>query len=194
MLRTPYGRMLVAAMLAAALLLAAGLILSRYQKEEAKKEKIMRGCTWVLFSMYLIFLFALLFVLGRGHQAPSPELYKLYLQRNTNFIPFKSITGYARIFWRQPYAMVNLVGNLFAFAPMGFFLPVLFKTMRGPLKFPLLVTLLVILVEALQLVTLTGACDIDDVLLNTLGAVAVFMLVRAKPIQKSLAKLHILQI
>jgi glycopeptide antibiotics resistance protein len=190
-----YGRILAGAMLIAALTLAAGLIRAWLQKDEANKRKTMRGCIWALFILYLLYLFVLLFVNGRAMQNPfavTGEQYRRYLQTRTNFIPFKSIAAYGKVLLRQTYAIVNIFGNLFAFAPMGFFLPVLFQKMRSPGRFSLLAALSVICVELLQAATLTGACDIDDVILNTLGAVMIFMLVQTKLIQKTLARRHIL--
>jgi len=191
-----YGGKLLFAVLASVLLLSASLIRISYLTDENKKAKTMRACLWTIFAVHSIYLVLLLFVSDRGMQNPfhiARADYRLYLRMSVNLVPFKSVIAYGRSLLRGElrYSIVNIFGNLFAFAPMGFFLPVLFKKMRSPLKFTLLVTLIVICVELLQIATLAGACDIDDVILNTLGAVLVFLLVQTKPLQKTLKRRHI---
>ena len=72
-------------------------------------------------------------------------------------------------------SLEQVVGNLLVFAALGFFLPIRFR-MRG--AGPVLVTVALVaaagsvLVEALQLLLPLGrVASIDDVLLNTVGAV-----------------------
>lgn len=70
--------------------------------------------------------------------------------------------------------LVQLVGNLLAFAAVGFFLPMRLRLARAPWV-PLVVALVVaglaVVVEALQFVLPLGrVSSIDDVLINAVGA------------------------
>ena len=71
---------------------------------------------------------------------------------------------------------LNLVGNIIAFIPWGFCLPILFKKFKslvGTLKGALL---FVIAIEVTQLITTLGSFDIDDIILNTLGAIIGYLI------------------
>ena len=66
-------------------------------------------------------------------------------------------------------AVINLGGNVIMFIPFGFLLPFVCDRAKR-LKCCFVMTLAVILlVELLQLVTLLGSFDIDDVILNMIG-------------------------
>lgn len=73
--------------------------------------------------------------------------------------------------YQRRYAVANLVGNVSLFVPLGIFLPRLFRKMEHFWRFFLCVVLTVAAVELLQMLTGLGACDVDDLLLNTIGAV-----------------------
>lgn len=65
----------------------------------------------------------------------------------------------------------QIVGNFIMLLPLGIYLPVLYKKLSS-LVAVLLVSLLVSsLIEMLQLITSFRSADVDDVLLNTMGAV-----------------------
>ena len=67
-------------------------------------------------------------------------------------------------------AAVNLIGNMILFLPMGMLLPCLSARFRSLRRVTTLVAAMVAVVELTQLVTLLGMCDIDDLILNVLGA------------------------
>ena len=95
-----------------------------------------------------------------------------------NLEPFHTIRNYLRAYElgniHLKFVVINLVGNLVAFAPMGFFLPSLFRSQRNLLVFWITILLMVGAVELVQYVTHTGSCDIDDLLLNTAGALVIW--------------------
>lgn len=87
---------------------------------------------------------------------------------NYNLIPFAGISA----MWNDPdrqHAFGNIFGNILMFAPLGFFLPLLWRKWDGARVF-LVGMGLSVLIETVQLFTGRGT-DIDDVILNTLGAV-----------------------
>jgi hypothetical protein len=76
--------------------------------------------------------------------------------------------------------IINLVGNLLLFAPLGFFVPVLYSKSRSGLKILAIGFVLSLSIELSQFALATRIADVDDVILNTLGALlgfAIFKLV-----------------
>jgi len=92
-----------------------------------------------------------------------------------NLIPFRTLRLFAQLLdsTRPAYvraAVVNLVGNVIMFIPLGFLLPRVFPkcaTLRRVLP---VTAAIIIAVEIIQLFTLVGSCDIDDLILNVLGS------------------------
>ncbi len=78
--------------------------------------------------------------------------------------------------------VLNLAGNLIAFAPMGVFLPALFRWQRSIFFYTASLTLSITAVEVLQVYTGTGSCDVDDLILNLAGALLVFIICRIMPL------------
>jgi glycopeptide antibiotics resistance protein len=76
-----------------------------------------------------------------------------------------------------------LIGNFVGFAPLGFFLPVLFIRQRGFATFIITVVLALICLELVQLLTMRGSFDIDDIILNAVGACLGFWMLR-KPVKR----------
>lgn len=95
-----------------------------------------------------------------------------------NLILFKEI----RRFWvyrRQlgfMAAFLNLAGNILIFTPFGFLLPIMRRKLRGFFRVILLGFELSLAVECVQLVTKTGSFDVDDLLLNTIGAMIGYLI------------------
>ena len=112
-----------------------------------------------VFVLYLVFLLKLLLLsrpLGSEH--------------SLNLIPFASISNYvfsgsAAV---KRFAVVNVIGNIVAFVPLGAFLPLL-RRRTGIWTNLLVVVCASVTVEIIQGVFGLGASDIDDVILNTLG-------------------------
>jgi len=64
----------------------------------------------------------------------------------------------------------NLVGNILGFIPFGILVPILFRQISA-LKQVLVAALVVSLIfEIIQLFAVLGSFDVDDLLLNTIGA------------------------
>ncbi|MFP4017603.1 MAG: VanZ family protein [Halanaerobiales bacterium] len=86
-----------------------------------------------------------------------------------NLIPFKSIIEFvlnptnARVFW------VNIVGNIVAFFPMGFFLLLVISGLNKIVRITVVVLLISTIIEINQYIFKVGVFDIDDIILNTIG-------------------------
>lgn len=86
--------------------------------------------------------------------------------------------------------ILNLVGNLIAFAPFGFFLPVLFKKkIKNVFIFTIVIVLSSGLGEFVQFITMVGQADIDDVILNVLGALIIYSIVHIPVMRKGIRKM-----
>ena len=142
------------------------------------KEKIKKHMLWMIFVIYIISISTLLFL-------DSAYRYSGHLPSGwdrVNLIPFKEITECLSGLFSGNIsiksALVSIGGNLLAFVPMGFFIPVLLGSRIKNIKqFTLLMIIITSAVELTQFITKTGISDIDDVILNTLGAVIVYLLV-----------------
>jgi len=83
-----------------------------------------------------------------------------------NFIPFHMIIQYARIHDYETFMV--FFGNLLLFTPFGFYT----KVIKNNTHFIVLLLLPVIIssiIEISQLILKNGNCDIDDVILNSMG-------------------------
>lgn len=98
-----------------------------------------------------------------------------------NIIPFHTIKHFGYLFLKGNYAQkaaaaVNLGGNVIMFMPLGLFLPALWKKQNNFFIYILTVTLIVVALETAQYFTKLGTADIDDLLLNDVGAVIGFFI------------------
>ncbi len=154
---------------------------------------------YVLFAAYCMLLIAVLFGSGLGRRyVPQdmrrPENSGLMIRlRNSNFIPFRTVYDYIRGVINHTISKQivrnNLIGNLILFAPMGVFLPAVYKSSR--LKHILIMVIMLILIETVQLITGLGIFDIDDILLNFAGFFIVYWIWRSKIVEKIKKKLCI---
>lgn len=94
-----------------------------------------------------------------------------------NFTLFKTIKMYVR-YWGRLNSFENLAGNVVCFMPFGFLLPFLQEESRHWWVLLINSFLMVCGIELFQLVTAFGAFDVDDILLNCVGAMLGFMVFR----------------
>jgi len=126
-----------------------------------------------LFVVYAAVLLWLLF--DRDPGWGSEIAYADQLRSNMNLIPFHTVGNYCKVVTRMEFTplfyhcVINLGGNIFLFIPLGYFLPRLWPGLRNFFLFLLTCTMAITLIELLQLVTLLGSLDIDDLILNLFG-------------------------
>ncbi|MFD8008469.1 VanZ family protein [Streptomyces mirabilis] len=128
-----------------------------------------------LLVMLLAFVAMVAFAvaLARLTLEPSPASKALI---HTNLHPGSSLRAYLD----QPAlrdAVKQIGGNVVLGVPFGVLLPVLIPKARGILRVLLLTAVVMLLVELVQGTLITGrAFDIDDVILNTSGALVGYLL------------------
>ncbi|MET9386763.1 VanZ family protein [Streptomyces sp. NPDC002928] len=119
------------------------------------------------------FMVAFAVVLARLTLQPSPASEAL---THTNLHPGRSLKAYLD----QPAlrdAVKQIGGNLLLGVPFGILVPVVAPRARGVLRVLLLTAIVMLLVEFAQGALITGrAFDIDDVILNTGGALVGYLL------------------
>ena len=127
----------------------------------------------IFFGLYCAGMLVLLFhrALPEGLQSHWQQA-----QKQLNLIPGHTIALYWRLLGRPDprlvrLAVINLAGNVVMFLPLGGVLPELFRVRWRFGKTLLVSALAITAVEILQLLTLRGTCDIDDLILNLLGVI-----------------------
>ena len=91
--------------------------------------------------------------------------------QSANFEFFRTIKLYIRNWDNKGInSFGNLIGNVLAFIPMGYLLPRLFEACRNLFFCMVSVLLFVLGIELFQLLSNFGIFDVDDILLNCLGA------------------------
>ncbi|GKX65884.1 VanZ family protein [Inconstantimicrobium mannanitabidum] len=143
-----------------------------------KKSKSSNIILWCLFIIYLALLIKVIFfkyplsmisVMLTDYKQPLSSRIEY-----ANFIPTKSIFHYLSGKETIKIAVENLLGNIIAFGPLGFFLPTLLnwaKKFRHTVFISFIVSLSF---EVIQLLTAIGDFDVDDIILNVLGAMIGF--------------------
>lgn len=86
-----------------------------------------------------------------------------------NLVPFASISDMIQHTTRAT-AFRNIGGNVVMFIPLGFLLPLLFRQARTLWSLVWRVLVISVAIELLQLLTQVRATDVDDVILNLVGA------------------------
>lgn len=94
---------------------------------------------------------------------------------SANFTPFRTIKMYCKYWGRGLHSFENLVGNVVAFIPLGYLLPRIYKRAQNILICMGSVFLFVLFIELFQLLSAFGAFDVDDIILNCLGALLGFI-------------------
>lgn len=120
---------------------------------------------WVLFLAYLgLLVYFLFFAESFGRSLENRDYaYNLELFKEIKrFYTYREQVGMKAF-------LLNVVGNVAAFMPCGFFLPIVSRRGRRWYNAILLCFALSLSVETAQLVCRVGSFDVDDLFLNTLG-------------------------
>lgn len=123
--------------------------------------------SWVLFCIYIAGLAYFLFFSERFGRNTSTDTYRYNLvlfQEINRFITYREMIGMESF-------VINIIGNILAFSPFGFILPIISPRNRKFLHVLILSFELSLLIEVLQLVYRVGCFDVDDLFMNTLGGV-----------------------
>lgn len=179
------------------------LFLSKYRKDN----KAMKVNLWIFFVLYCGLLITLtLFdpMWGRNglsifnwSQADFSKYYNYYVESSVNLIPFKTIIGYTKDLFTSlldtSTIFANLLGNLVCMMPFALFIPMLFKKINNTKKFLITILCITLGIELIQFITFSGSCDIDDIILNTLGAFIMYKILNIKDIKNLIKNIFLLE-
>ena len=133
------------------------------------------------FIAYCVLMILLLF--ARPHYMVAEDYWQ-QVTMNVNLRPMQTVFRYLRLLngdysaYLRRHAAANLIGNVVMFAPLGIFLPLLWSGFRPMWKCLLWCAGIIGSIELLQLVTLVGKCDVDDLLLNLFGIACGYLIYR----------------
>lgn len=117
----------------------------------------------------------------------SPRYYKNYFNREyrqykvkegwakANLTPFSTIRIFSSRRVTTEYSYKNIGGNIIGFVPLGILLPLLFGLFRNFFLLTGAVFFTSLSFETLQLLLGTGVFDVDDLILNTAGGIAGYL-------------------
>ncbi|MGG0299221.1 VanZ family protein [Bacillus albus] len=150
--------------------------------EKAMQSSTQKYVQWIGWGLFLPYSFVLLFKLLLGRPTFYVGNLKYFFETGDwhaihggliNLIPLKSTIRYLTEFdsYNLDIVLMNTLGNVIIFIPFGFLLPLLFKQINNVKMASKIFIKFILLIESLQLLTFTGVFDIDDIILNMLGAV-----------------------
>ena len=141
-----------------------------------QRKTLQKTIYYILFVIYGLTMLWLLF----GRQQYHREMMDMLV----NLRPLKTIRAYLYVLQNREEAYLlriaafNLFGNVVLFIPYGIFLPYLFRRMRALWKVMVADVVTVVCVELLQIATLRGSCDVDDLILNMMGILIGYIVFR----------------
>lgn len=150
-----------------------------------KKSKDLRFLIFTLLLIYLLSIFYFMIynpnfnrsiVIGDSY---FKNIFN-YLKSNFNIIPFKTIINFLsclKVFKEFPSVndiYLNIIGNTICLIPLVFFIMYYKKCSIKKMSFYLLIS--TFLIEFIQLFTLSGSFDIDDIILNFGGSFLFFLI------------------
>lgn len=136
-----------------------------------RNRQIIHVLSWIAFVIYLIMMVYFLFFCEQLGRRPSDTYHY-------NLKPFTEIKRYLNHIETLGCfnVMLNLLGNVVCFMPLGFVLPILSNRKWGAVRITIVSFLASMAIELMQLVTKLGSCDVDDILMNTLGGLLGYIL------------------
>ncbi|GEN36874.1 MULTISPECIES: VanZ family protein [Aneurinibacillus] len=148
------------------------IISTDLQKLISPYHKIIKNLFWFVFIAYSLICINKLFLSPR--RLANIKFPEHYLP-SYNLIPFKNTFEYATQFpdrievWLYP-----LFYKVLLFIPFGFLLPFLFRNMQKTKNTVLLAIIVSATIKTLQYITHLGEFDVNDMILNPIGALIGF--------------------
>ena len=178
----------------------AGLILVKKLNYTKKVLKVNLIIYFIIYTVTIITLTLFDEIFGRQGIMIADwnrELLSTYTRNSFNIIPFNTIklfiNGYINEVVTFKDFSINIFGNLCALMPYGMFIPLIFKRINKYYKFLIIMVIIVISIESLQFISLSGSCDIDDLILNVMGASIVYFICKIECINKFINKVFLFE-
>ena len=145
------------------------------KQRQTKTNKYFKRFFWAVFIFYLLILIKIVLLKDTDLSAlPKFLTGEKKGFRSSNLIPFQTFLNFSRIAGNGNFlwSISNLLGNSLIFLPFGYLLALLKSPKISKRKILFLSALLSLFFETSQYVFYLGSADIDDLLLNVLGAAA----------------------
>jgi glycopeptide antibiotics resistance protein len=131
---------------------------------------MIRSTLWIVLIGYTLLLIYWMFIGFHRVQFQSSEF-------RYNIVPFSTLTNYFVNFssFNLRTWFINIFGNIAVFVPFGILLPLLFKPANKLGFFIVIFVGPLFVLELMQTLLRLGSFDIDDIILNGIGAMIGFM-------------------
>lgn len=137
-----------------------------------EKKKLARRGIKILFYLYIVIIFYFVLLSERYGRDTG------YSTSHINLVLFKEI----KRFWTYRHLLsteaviTNLFGNIFAFSPFGFMVPIVIDKRNAFFRSVFATFIFSLLIETSQLLMKVGVFDVDDLLMNTIGGLIGYMI------------------
>ena len=145
------------------------------------KKRLKEILIYTSFTVYILLMLWLMFGQRLFHVINSPhsgwfDNYWGDLKSRLNLVPFHTIAEFTTSLGERwnTHAFINLAGNIVMFVPLGFLLPHISNRAHTSRRCILISLICLLCAEILQLFTLLGSFDIDDLILNMIGVLVGF--------------------
>ena len=131
-------------------------------------KRFLTGIVFITYSLFLLYWMFFAFSRTKGGEF------------RYNLTPFSTIKNYFTYYDHFPIYIwvINIAGNIGVFIPFGILLPILFPKLSNFILFIFAFVIGITSLEVLQLFSMLGSFDVDDIMLNTLGAVIGYILLQ----------------
>ena len=134
-----------------------------------EKKKLARRGIKVIFYLYIIGIFYFVLLSERYGRDTG------YDTSHVNLVLFKEIN---RHLLSTEAVVTNLFGNIFAFSPFGFMIPIVINKKKAFFRAVFATSFFSLVIETSQLIMKVGVFDVDDLLMNTVGGLIGYMIYR----------------
>jgi glycopeptide antibiotics resistance protein len=132
---------------------------------------------WLLQSSFYVYVFMVLTLTGyfiffrelSSHGWWQDMTDRVHAKNHVNLVPWQ-------VFKIYKLTDKQVVGNFVMLLPLGIYLPLMYNRIKGFFPVVLISMLVSIAIELMQLATSYRSTDVDDVILNTSGAVVGYIL------------------
>ncbi len=137
-------------------------------------KRLFAGTVFITYSLFLLYWMFFAFSRTKGEEF------------RYNVTPFSTIKNYFTYYDHFPVHIwiINIAGNIGVFIPFGIVLPILFPRLSNFFLFVLAFVIGITALELLQLFSMLGSFDVDDIILNTIGAIVGFILLQVMRFRK----------
>ena len=189
--------------IAVTLIILASLYLMVIASPNRSNDSYTRGIYLCMIVCYVYFVISSTLLdtsLGRGDlkSIADPALRREHYERwFVNLVPLHTVktiyidalkNGYLSL----GYVVFNAIGNLLILAPLSILIPAVSKKLSKPYFLLPILLASTLAIELLQYAFMRGSCDVDDVIFNFVGAVAVWGLAQIPLFKKALQKIMFL--